>query len=173
MTDIICNFFHKTIVLIKDVTAQELELSIEKGLLIDSPPTHSELTNFTLESQVMRNQLDNIILPLTDDVKCLKKEFNSSDTLNNSTNLSLNNKSDDELKFLLTESVDSNFTLNYEESDKIGFTHNEKENLKNLQSENVITAIMALIKDLNLDGLNMVIKECEYRRTLFYNHNQI
>jgi hypothetical protein len=125
----------------------------------------------------MRKQLDNMILPLTDDLKCLNIELNNTDT---STSLLLNNKSDDELKFLLTESVDSNFTLNDdEESDKMvsnqnnnNNNNNNKENSHlNLQSENVLIAVMALIKDLNLDGLNMVIKECEFRKTLFYKIN--
>lgn len=122
----------------------------------------------------MRKQLDNMILPLTDDLKCLNKELTNSDgTLNSSTSLLLNNKSDDELKFLLTESVDSNFILNDEESDQMRSIQNNKDSIKNVQSENVLIAIMALVKDLNLNGLNMVIKECEYRKTLFYNNNNI
>ena len=115
-----------------------------------------------------------MILPLTDDLKCLNKELTNSDgTLNSSTSLLLNNKSDDELKFLLTESVDSNFILNDEESDQMRSIQNNKDTIKNVQSENVLIAIMALVKDLNLNGLNMVIKECEYRKTLFYNNNNI
>ena len=122
----------------------------------------------------MRKQLDNMILPLTDDLKCLNKELTNSDgTLNSSTSLLLNNKSDDELKFLLTESVDSNFILNDEESDQMRSIQNNKDSIKNVQSENVLIAIMALVKDLNLNGLNMVIKECEYRKTLFHNNNNI
>ena len=96
----------------------------------------------------MRKQLDNMILPLTDDLKCLNKELTNSDgTLNSSTSLLLNNKSDDELKFLLTESVDSNFILNDEESDQMRSIQNNKDTIKNVNIEKhfFITIIILII----------------------------
>ena len=83
-----------------------------------------------------------MILPLTDDVKCLTQSLTSSaisvSTTTDVCNISLNNKSDDDLKSLLLESVSTNSFLMNQTVD-LEASHEQVLNLKDeAKKENIM-----------------------------------